>query len=550
MKKRVLIFVFTLALISLSAQIPDWQWADAAGSDNDDNGNAIALDASGNIYVIGSFFSTVDFGSHSITSNGWLDIFVAKMNSSGEWQWALNAGSGNNDEGYDIAVDSDGNVYITGYFMETASFGSNSISAAGWSDIFVAKLDTDGNWLWVSNAGSGSNSYDDVGNSLTVDNSGDVCVTGTFSDTANFGSSSITSYGDLDIFAAKISSSGSWQWASVAGGVGFDLGMAITADVNGNSYVTGSFCETATFGTNTLENPDLLDDIFVAKLDASGTWQWASDAGGVSSGDTGNGIAVDENGNCYVTGNFQAGATFGNHTIPTNGSHDIFVAKIDNSGTWQWAVNGGGDIGDIGRDIAIDASGASFVIGSFYGDSATFGSYTLTGAGYHDIVVGKVDSDGNWEWVVSAGGSAQWDKDIGRGIALDSGFDSYITGNFAGTANFGSIQLTSNGQEDIFVAEINSNLPNGNNLIPPKFNITNYPNPFNPQTTIEFSVTQTSPFAKLEIFNLKGQVIHTQEFSSGNHSYVWNASDQASGIYFYKISSGDFSETKKMILMK
>ncbi|MCF7792674.1 MAG: T9SS type A sorting domain-containing protein [Candidatus Cloacimonetes bacterium] len=88
------------------------------------------------------------------------------------------------------------------------------------------------------------------------------------------------------------------------------------------------------------------------------------------------------------------------------------------------------------------------------------------------------------------------------------------------------------------------------NLVEPISCIRNYPNPFNPQTTIEFSVTQTSPFGKLEIFNLKGQVIHTQEFSSGNHSYVWNATDQASGIYFYKISSGDFSETKKMILMK
>ncbi|MDD3577798.1 MAG: SBBP repeat-containing protein, partial [Candidatus Cloacimonetes bacterium] len=234
---------------NLFAQTEDWLWANQAGGISYDYGQSIATDSNGNSYVTGSFEGTAVFGSTTLASSGQSDIFVAKMDSNGNWLWAKKAGGSSYDYGYGIAVDSSGNSYVTGNFSDSAVFGSTTLTSSGDYDIFVAKIDSNGIWLWAQKAG-GSN-YD-YGYGIAVDSSGNSYVTGYFSGSASFGSTTLTSSGYEDIFVAKIDSNGIWLWAQKAGGSTYNYGYGIAVDSSGNSYVTGIFLYTASFGSTTL----------------------------------------------------------------------------------------------------------------------------------------------------------------------------------------------------------------------------------------------------------------------------------------------------------
>ncbi|PXY79355.1 MAG: hypothetical protein CXX81_02760 [Methanobacteriota archaeon] len=207
----------------------------------------------------------MDFGSTTLSSSGGAEIFVAKVSSSGSWEWAVKAGGSLWDGGASIAVDLNGNVFVTGKFESTASFGSTTLTSADGEssrDIFVAKLSNSGTWLWAVRAGGPSGDY---GVGIAVDNTGNAFVTGDFKATANFGSTTLSSSGDADIFVAKLSGSGSWIWATKAGGTSNDYGAEIVVDSNGNPLVTGSFESTATFGSSSVTSEGY-SDIFISKL--------------------------------------------------------------------------------------------------------------------------------------------------------------------------------------------------------------------------------------------------------------------------------------------
>ena len=259
-------------------------------------------------------------------------------------------------------------------------------------------------------------------------------------------------------------------WAKRAGGTSSDSGAGIALDGAGNSYVTGAFIGSATFGPGETNETTLTsagdDDIFVAKYDASGDLVWAKRAGGTGF-DAGIGIAVDGSGNSYVTGFFQGSATFGpgetNETTMTSaGFIDIFVAKYDASGDLVWAKQAAGSRGattDFGQGIAVDGAGNSYITGRFQG-SAAFGAgetneTTLTSAGISDIFVAKYDASGDLVWAKRAGGTS---RDSGEGIAVDGSGHSYVTGYFEDSATFGpgetnETTLTGAGDRDIFVAK-------------------------------------------------------------------------------------------------
>jgi len=425
----------------------NWLWAKKAGGTSPDYSWSIATDSLGNSYVTSYFWGTASFGDITLNSSGGSDIFVVKLDSSGNWLWVKQAGGTGYDESYGITTDSSGNSYVTGLFSGTASFGNITLTNSGYADIFVAKLDSSGNWLWAKQAGGTS---DDYCYSIAIDSSGNSYVTGYFSGTASFGNITLESSGYNDIFVVKLDSSGNWLWAKQAGGIDYDESYGITTDSSGNSYVTGCFQGTASFGnTNLISNG--YNDIFVAKLDSSGNWLWAQKAGGTD-WDEGIGIATDSSGNSYVTGCFSGTASFGNITLTSNGSADIFVAKLDSSGNWLWAQKAGGTDWDKGISIATDFSGNSYVTGFFKG-IASFGNITLESSGYNDIFVAKLDSNGNWLWAKKTGGT-DWDE--GHDIAVDSSGNSYVTGYFAEFASFGNITISSSGNADIFVAKLDS----------------------------------------------------------------------------------------------
>jgi len=449
MKTRLILILLLIFNVVLIAQAPDWQWATQAGGNDHGYGQGITIDDEGNSYVTGYFLGTATFGSYSITSSGDKDIFVAKIDADGNWLWATKAGGSSEDIGLEITIDAAENSYVTGNFEGTATFGSYSLTSSGENDIFVAKMDANGNWLWATKAGGTDN---DNGFGITIDNAGNSYVTGTFRETANFGSYSLTSSGNTDIFVAKMDAVGNWLWATQAGGTSNETGFGITIDNAGNIYVTGWFSDTATFGAYSLSSSGSAD-IFVAKMDVDGNWQWATKAGGIDS-DSAKAISIDNAGNSYVTGHFNGTATFGSYSLTSSGYSDIFVAKMDANGNWLWATQAGG--GASVQAISTDNSGNSYVTGDFV-ETATFGYYSLTGIGETDIFVAKIDSDGNWLWATQAGG-IEWDT--GYGITINDAGNSYVTGKFQGSATFGSYSLTSSGvyDTDIFVAKLNNNI--------------------------------------------------------------------------------------------
>ena len=424
--------------------VPSFSWAKSIGGGFNDDGNAIATDSAGNVYVIGTYYGSITIGSTALTSSNY-DAFVAKYDTSGTFQWARSIGGGSTDMGYGIATDSNGNVYVIGTYTGSVTIGLTALNGAGSYDVFVAKYDTSGTVQWARSIGGGSTEY---GNAIATDSAGNVYVFGYYSSSVTIGSIILTSAGSSDVFVAKYDTDGIVQWAKSIGGGGSDSGFGIAADSAGNVYVTGGYSGTATFPPGTTLTSAGSSDVFVAKYDTGGTFQWARSIG-VGGSDHGYGIAVDSGENVYVTGRYIGSVTIGSIILNNAGGNDAFVVKYDTSGTLQWAESIGGTSDDYGRGIATDSDGNVYVTGSYFG-SITIGSTALNGAGGNDAFVAKYDTSGTVQWAMSISGSS---SDAGYGIATDSVGNVYVIGYYSSSVTLGSTTLNSAGSRDVFVAK-------------------------------------------------------------------------------------------------
>ena len=359
------------------------------GGVSNDKAYNIAVDSSGNTYITGYFQSTVDFGGGDITSAGAGDIFVLKLNSSGVFQWVKTYGNTNGEQGEDIAVDSSGNVYITGGFRETIDFGGGDVTSAGNKNIFVLKLNTSGVFQWVKTYGG---TLTDIGYGIAVDSSSNVHITGSFRGTVDFGGGDITSAASSsDIFVLKLNSSGVFQWVKTYGGTSNEYGYDIALDSSGNTYITGTFLGTVDFGGGNITAAVLIDT-FVIKTNSSGVFQWVKTYGG-SASEFGYRIAVDSSDNVYITGHFTGTLDFGGGNVTSVGNEDIFVLKLNSSGVFQWVKTYGDTLSDWGYGVAVDSSSNVYITGYFIG-TVDFGAGDITSAGAGDIVVFKTNSSG------------------------------------------------------------------------------------------------------------------------------------------------------------
>ena len=367
------------------------QWARSSGGVDHDSGSGIAIDASSNIYVTGYFEGTVAFGDTSLTSGGFRDVFLVKYDSAGNEIWARRGGGTGYDESYGIAMDSTGNVYVTGYIEGTASFGANSVTSAGAQDIFLVKYNSAGTPEWARRGGS---SALDIGFAVAANDG--VYITGTFQNTATFQDTSLTSMGSEDIFIVKYNSSGDLQWARDGGSGGDDRGLGIATNTSDQVYLTGYVQNDATFGSILLTvGPLSFDNVFLIKYDASGlpVWGWV---GGASGMDIGNAVATDLAGNIYVTGSFANTVTLGDSTWTANGSNDVFVLKFHPEDSLIWARRGGSSYTDYPSHIATDVMGNAYVLGN-YTTTTIFGTVSLTSTGGTDYYVVKYNAQGSEE---------------------------------------------------------------------------------------------------------------------------------------------------------
>jgi len=493
-------------LASPLAASGDFLWAKSMGSTDYDDGFHITTDASGNVYTIGLFSGTVDFdpgaGTFNQTSTGQADIFISKLNSNGDFLWAKNMGGRGWDEGSGIVLDSIGNIYTIGYFEGTADFdpgvGTANLSSAGVSDIFVSKLDSSGNFVWAKSLGGPNPGiFGEYGIAMTLDSRGNVYTTGFFESTADFDPSAgifnLTSAGGDDIFVSKLDNNGNFIWAEDMGGASAESGRGIAVDANGNVYTTGYFQVISDFdpGAGTFNiTPAGSLDIFISKLDGNGNFVWAQSIGSTGR-DTGFRLILDASGNIYITGSFNSTVDFdagaGTFDLTSAGAGDIFVSKLDSNGNFIWAKGMGGTSDDLGIGIALDSSNNVYTVGAFQ-DTADFdpdtGIFNLTSAGLDDVFVSKLDSSGNFVWAKDMGGTGD---DFGVGIALDSSGSVYTTGSFTDTADFdpgvGIANLTGAGFDDIFISKLEGSSSNPVTPVTIDIKPGSQSNPINPKST-------------------------------------------------------------------
>ena len=437
------------AATAVIAQSPSARWARGVGGVDDDYGWSVASDATRNIYVAGYFSGLAAFGPTNLTSHGGHEIFLAKYDYRGDFVWATRAGGATNDHGRAVVTSSSGNVYLTGHFRANGTFGGTNILAAGAEDIFLAKLNSSGQWLWTS-TGGGANT--DEGRSVAVDADANCYVAGIFVGSSIFGTNALTSRGQLDIVLAKANAQGQWLWAQSFGGAGFDesRGVAVAQD---GCYLTGYFNGTADFaGTNLTTRGG--SDIFLAKFNANGELHWVLQAGG-NDADEGHAVALDSAGDLYLTGGFSGAASvFGTNVTAQGfpGSMDAFLAKLDSGGRLVWLQRGTGASQDSGNAVAIDIEGNSYVSGLFVG-SATFGSQRLTSSsGQADVFFVKYSPRGELLWAFQSGGPAYMS---GNSVAVDWEGSAYGTGFYRSQTSFGGLTLTnSSSGRDAFVVRV------------------------------------------------------------------------------------------------
>jgi hypothetical protein len=495
--KTLTAVLILMCLISFPCRSQTLAFAKQLGGSADEEPRSMAVDASGNQYVTGKFMGSADFdpgaGVYTLTSAGAEDIFVCKLSSSGNLMWAKQFGAGGLDFGRSVALDGSGNILITGIFSGIVDFdpgpGVFNLTSSGSTDIYICKLDINGNFIWAKQMGGAA---DDYGTSLTTDVFGNVYTTGSFKGMVDFdpgpGVYNLNALGNSDIFISKLDANGNFVWARSMGGYLNDEASCIKVDGQFNVYTVGKFGSDADFdpgaGSYMLHGYSTLGlDVFISRLDASGNFIWAKQFSEPwSNGEfiIATSLLLDANGNVYVAGNYQGHIDMdtGAPEVYLNSyGNDSYIIKLNSAGGLVWGIDfGRGCQNSSANSIAMDASGNIYATGYFslQGDfDPGPGLYQFQSYGGNDAYLCKFNPSGVLIWATHMGGT--WNYDLGYSIALDAQNNIYSTGYFADVANFypvmnptyqgsyaylqnGTYNLTSAGGEDIYVQKISQNL--------------------------------------------------------------------------------------------
>ncbi|MEZ0277074.1 MAG: SBBP repeat-containing protein [Roseimicrobium sp.] len=382
---------------------------------------------------------------------------------------AFRAGGAGNDETTDIVRDKDGNIYTSGFFMETVDFdpgpGIAKLTSAGGYDVYVAKYDHDNQLIWARRVGGPGT---DFSHAMALDASGNVVITGSFEETADFNPGPATfnliSAGEDDSFVCKLDTNGNLLWAKRLGGTGRESAHDVAVDALGNVVTVGRFSGTADFDPNLLTNnltAVAFQDIYISKLSSNGLFVWAKSLGGSGGGDDASAVTVDAAGNVYTTGSFNGTNDFDpgpgiTSIAATAASSDVFIHKLNSAGIFQWVKRIGGNSQDSGNDIALDTAGNIHVIGDFFGivDFDPNGGVFQLNSANGSSFVNVLNKDGVFLWAKNTGGSSD-------ALAVDSLGNILLTGKFDGTVDFdtgpGTFLLTSTStSSDVFVSKLDS----------------------------------------------------------------------------------------------
>jgi hypothetical protein len=425
-------------------------------------------------------------------------IFLVKYSSSGTVIWAkqsINRSYLYNTEEGAIAIDQDNNTFVTGNFQDTISFGANTLTTSGLCN-FLVKYDPSGNVLWAKQASMPSNSCNSYANSVALDNKGNAYITGYFETAVFFGAYHLISLNNYSVFLAKYSAGGNLLWAKQSINLnsifGYGYSTSVAIDSRNNPYITGSFDDSIKFGSHILYSLNNYYDAYLTKYDTNGNVIWAEQS---SLGLTGASLASDKSNHIYLGGTTNLNDTtytFGGYALHSTpwATGNAFLLKFDTNGTAICGsiIENAGLYGDIG--ITSDSSeNYIYMAGTFANDTLHFGPDTLVPSNGGDGVF-----------------LARW-----QNCAKDAGINS-ITAQNAG--------------------------------------VILYPNPNNGQFTIKPSVI--SGQSSVQIYNMLGEKIYSNAFTTYNSQFTIDLSSQPNGIYLYRVISetGSLVGDGKLIIQK
>ncbi len=497
-----------------------------------------------------------------VNSGGASPMFVEKYDKNGNLKWEKTvAGGGLAADG--LAVDGAGCVYVVGAFQNFSSptFGSTTLTYSGsYQAVFIAKMDSNGNWLWAKMAdGTGANDGYDVARGIGIDQYANIYVAGGYYNMPTFGTITVPNQSANpypSLYVAEYDSSGNAVNVTTATNAGFNNGDCCTlshivVDSCGYFYVTGYFQGTAQFGTFSLQSLGG-EDVYVAKCSNSGVWQWANDIGG-SGNDQGQAIALDKTSDVYAGGSYQNGSATlsgsGNWGDSTISGGSLFIAKYANStGALQWVKSqnaGGGGVGG----ISVDNQNYMYVTGSYSGSNLAFGNTNLTATSNSNVFVAKLDTVAPRRIVpiidtsYCPGSTATIPYTIAGTFNSGNVFTVQLsdsTGSFVDDTDIGSVTSDSNGTITIIIP---SNTPAGSNYLirivssnPPASSWANgcgayyssnvYPNDF--YVTISGNQTITPIISPVDTSICPGASVTLT--ASGGTSYSWSNNDTGSVI--------------------
>jgi gliding motility-associated-like protein len=423
---------------------------------------AVATDNKGNIYGTGSYEGGVSFGSYTVNTSimNEANTFLTKYDAAGNVLWAESSTvprGGCFGEAYSVATDNFGNIYVTGQYQDTVTFGGYTLRTGYNRDnFFIVKYNSNGNVVWAKDARLSKYGLSVAqGLSVTTDMAGDIYATGSYTDTTSFGPYML---GDNGVFLVKYDGSGNVLWVKSPKSWNTSTGNSVTTDGFGNVYITGLFSDSIEFGTNVLSGIGGQSNMFLAKYDSAGNVLWAKSP--VISGTYGFGLGealvTDSVGNVYVAGDYSHTVIFGSDTFKSPYS-SVFLAKYNFSGNILWAKSSkltGSSYGANCYSLAINKWQYIYISGSFP-DTVTFDSLTLSSKSVSPSFIIKFDTSGK----AICGTVVDNYNDDANGVAPDPfGDNVYFIGDFENTVNdsscvFGNTTLSGRQIEWAFLAK-------------------------------------------------------------------------------------------------
>ncbi|MFK7946320.1 MAG: SBBP repeat-containing protein [Saprospiraceae bacterium] len=552
-------------ILSITTSFAQADWAKNVGGSSLDQGTDICVDNMGYIYTTGFYEGSVNFDPNGSTagtlgSAGQRDFFIAKYDNLGDLVWVKGIGGGSNDHGRSIALDGLGNLYVAGDFDGLMDFdpgvGLNLKDVQGGSDIFIAKYDVQGQFLWAKTfGGNGVETCRD----MVIDGNGDLIITGVFQGTADFdpngGVSSMTSAGSYDAFIVKLDDMGNYIWAKSIESPNSNYINQIALDYSGNINVVGYFQGTADFDPSTGTFPLTTignKSIFFGKYDGQGQLVKVQMIGG-SGFEEGKGIAVDLQNNIYISGDFRGVVDFdpsGNTTFLTSaGLRDVFVAKYNAQGNFLWADKIGGQGEDQASALTIDSDNEVFVAAYYNHTLRLSNDQVFNSKGNTDIVMTRYNPQGDILFATSHGGA---NGDATTAILATNNKELYSIGWIQGMSYFTGIPLNSAGDRDVYIARtVMEMVSSSTSAFATPDKITIFPNPSNGVFNITGENISTDALT-ITILDATGKVVQTQYIDelSQNYfeAYVDVSARTTTGLYFVRLASEDQVITKKLFI--